>query len=429
MITSQPASPSASGTEEAEIFLPRRCSAIVAYLLGAAALAMALPVSADEMPGFDLHGFGTLGLARSNTDRVHFVRDLSQPDGATDRWTGRVDTILGLQANARFSPQFEGVVQGVSRYRHDGTFTPEISWAYVKYDPNPRWSLRAGRLGTEFFMLADSRQVGYSYLTVRPPGDYFWSLPFQHIDGLDVALTVPADGGLLRTKVFAGVSTEKMPLADRTWKLDGSLMAGAYADFQRGSWQARLAYARIHFNDNLPTDDLLAALRATGVPAAQAAARALTAADSHSDYYSVGLVYDDGPWQAQLMLNRVEHSSQSFQNANAGYLLGARRLGACTPYIGYSWVQSRSRQLSTGLPDVGLLAVLNAGVAQVLADGHAHQHTAFLGARWDFAANMALKVQWDRIRGEPDSIFPYRREKPDWNGRLDIFSLTLDFVF
>ena len=321
------------------------------------------------------------------------------------------------------------MLQAVSRYRHDGTFNPEISWAFVKFDPDPRWSLRAGRLGTEFFMLADSRLVGYSYLTVRPPGDYFWSLPFQHVDGVDLALTVPLAGGLLRGKAFAGASSEKMPLADRTWKLDGSLMTGAFADFQRGPWQARVAYARIRFNDNLPTDDLLAALRATGAASAREAARALTVADSHSDYTSFGLVYDDGPWQAQLMLNRVEHSSRAFQPADSGYLLAGRRFASLTPYVGYSWVSSRSRQVPTGLPDVGPLTALNAAVAQVLADSHAHQHTSFVGVRWDFASNLAMKVQWDRIRGESASIFPYRWEKPGWNGRLDVFSLTFDFVF
>lgn len=51
-----------------------------------------------------------------------------------------------------------------------------------------------------------------------------------------------------------------------------------------------------------------------------------------------------------------------------------------------------------------------------------------IGARWDLVHNMALKAQWDAIRGEPTSIFPYRQE-----GRMvrkdGCFSLTMDFVF
>jgi hypothetical protein len=50
--------------------------------------------------------------------------------------------------------------------------------------------------------------------------------------------------------------------------------------------------------------------------------------------------------------------------------------------------------------------------------------------RWDVASNLALKAQWDAIRGEAASIFPYRRDnRAKWDGNMDVFSLTLDFVF
>jgi hypothetical protein len=43
--------------------------------------------------------------------------------------------------------------------------------------------------------------------------------------------------------------------------------------------------------------------------------------------------------------------------------------------------------------------------------------------------NIALKAQWDGIRGDAQSIFPYRGEQPSWKGKMSVFSLTLDFVF
>ena len=64
-----------------------------------------------ESPVFSLHGFGTLGLTRTNEDSAQFVRDLTQPNGADTRWTAKVDSLLGIQANVRFSPSTEGVVQ------------------------------------------------------------------------------------------------------------------------------------------------------------------------------------------------------------------------------------------------------------------------------------------------------------------------------
>jgi hypothetical protein len=65
--------------------------------------------------GFTLQGFGTLGMTRTNDDNAQFVRDLSQPQGAGKSWSGKVDSLFGLQANIHFSPQTEGVLQVVSR--------------------------------------------------------------------------------------------------------------------------------------------------------------------------------------------------------------------------------------------------------------------------------------------------------------------------
>lgn len=92
----------------------------------------------DQFPAFALSGFGTLGATRTSSNEVAFVRDLAQPEGAGKRWDGRVDSLLGVQANLQASSQLEGVVQLVSRYRYDRSFTPEVSWAYLKFDPDPK---------------------------------------------------------------------------------------------------------------------------------------------------------------------------------------------------------------------------------------------------------------------------------------------------
>ena len=62
-----------------------------------------------------LRGFGTLGLARASKEDVQFVRDLSQPQGVANHWTGKTDSLLGIQANIGLSRQTEIVLQGISR--------------------------------------------------------------------------------------------------------------------------------------------------------------------------------------------------------------------------------------------------------------------------------------------------------------------------
>ncbi|MBS1142378.1 MAG: hypothetical protein H6R13_3831 [Proteobacteria bacterium] len=368
-----------------------------------------MPVLAESEQTFSLQGFGTLGVARTTSSDLQFVRDLSQPSGIKKDWDGRIDSVLGLQGGWHINPQVEAVVQATTRYRYDRTYNPEITWAFVKYDPTPSLTLRAGRLGTEFFMMADSRWVGYSFLTVRPPGDYFWYLPFYSIHGVDAAYTIPMGENLLRVKAFYGNSDGKIPLADRQWEIKGSPMVGAFLEYQISSWLIRASYANITFKNDLPIAGL--------VPASSA--EYLTTKDRRTDYYSLGVVYDQGPWQVQLMLNHIEQGNNALEDSNGGYLLAGYRIGEVTPYLGYSWVRSERHAGSDPY------------ASRVIADSHSDQKTSIVGMRWDAARNIALKAQWDGVHGDPTSIFPYRNDPVNgrWSGKMDIYSLTLDFIF
>lgn len=389
---------------------------VFSCLAGALLIGLPRHSLADDKPAVVLQGFGTLGAVRTTSNEVEFVRDLSQPRGARQGWDVRVDSVLGIQANWRVNPKLEAVVQAVSRYRYDRTFIPEFSWAYLKYEPSPNLSLRGGRLGTEFFMMADSRLVGYSFLTVRPPGDFFWSLPFYHIDGADVALTIPLGDHLLRGKLFYGISNGQLALAQKQWNIDGSVMAGGYVDYQAGAWLFRASYANLHFKHDLPIEDVLQSYMPQSL--ATQAAEYLATGNTRSHYYSLGAIYDSGPWQLQFMLNHCDQGSNAFESSDAGYVLAGYRIASVTPFVGYSWASSEARRNT-----------LNPIVAMIMVDAHVDQKTSIIGARWDLPSNIALKAQWDGIRGEPTSIFPYRQERAGWSGKMDVFSLTMDFVF
>jgi hypothetical protein len=119
------------------------------------------------------------------------------------------------------------------------------------------------------------------------------------------------------------------------------------------------------------------------------------------------------------MLNHIEQGTNALENSDGGYALLGYRVGTVTPYLGYSWVRSKVRGNAPS-------PIAN----YVMQDSHSDQKTSFVGMRWDVAQNIALKAQWDAIRGEPSSIFPYRRDnRTKWDGSMDVFSLALDFVF
>jgi hypothetical protein len=399
---------------------------ILSLLLAGFAMGAARAETGAMESSLSLRGFGTLGLARSSSDHAEFVRDLSQPVGIKGgQWSGRIDSIFGLQANWQATPEIELVGQMVSRLHYDRSHNPELMWAFAKWEPDPRLMLRAGRIGADFMMLADSRLVGYSYLTVRPPTDFFGPLFFSHFDGADVSMTMPLGEGLVRGKLFAGKTQEKSAGTLGVWDTSGSPVGGLVLDYLTGPWQLRINAARIRFAADLNTTVLSDPLRAAGIPEADAAADSLRAKDTVTRFLSLGVVYDQGPLLVQGMLNRIRQETAVFQDSHAGYLLAGYRIGALTPYAGVSWWKTKQR---TGLPVVPV-APLNDAYQQFIAGSKIDRTTYSLGARWDFRHHMALKFQLDAVRASPDTAFSFANVTSDWNGKTDVLSVTLDFVF
>lgn len=377
--------------------------------------------SADDGTGWPvigIKGFGTIGIARSDDDRSQYVRDLSQPNGLGRHWSGKIDTMLGLQANLRLSGETEAIAQGIARYRYDGSWRPELSWAFLRHDISPDFTVRFGRMGTEFYLQADSRMIGYANLTVRPPADYFGPIVVSWFDGIDASLTTDTGKGLLRGKLFAGWAAEKTPFIEPyTWDLRGSRMFGGHLDYLNGPWQLRIAHAQIRFKHQQPLRDV------AGFDIL-AAAPELSVVGRTAAYDSLGIAYDEGRLQVQGQISRIRYDTTAYEDTQAGYLTLAYRFGQSTPYVGYSHTRSRAARLTSPMPPA-----LAAFIRDFIAQTHADQGTLTLGNRWDLRPNMALKAQVDMVRGERDARFPQRNTQRNWDGRLNVFSLTLDFVF
>ena len=393
--------------------------AFAAWLAIMATVASA-DIDTENFERFSLSGFGTLGLARSDHNNPQFVRDLSQPDGLEKHWSAKIDSVLGIQANYRFDDDLEGIIQALSRYRHDGSHRPEISWAFFRYDPTPDWTLRAGRLGTEFFMLADSRLIGYANTSVRPPVDSFGQLIFSNIDGFDATLTYPVKSGLLRGKISAGRTSEKSAFpAGLTWDTTGSLLYGGHLEYLTGPWQFRLARNQIRLKHEQPLQAL------TGLDLI-ALEPELVIAGTCAKYSSIGAIYEADPVQLQFMLQQTEWESAVYRDTRSGFVNLAYRIGEFSPYLGYSRSLASPMHLDTPPPEP-LLGDLIRFTSATRTD----QHTWTLGVRWDVMKNLALKAQIDWINGSPESVFLFRgsNDAQHWQGRMTIHSLALDFVF
>ena len=382
--------------------------------------------------------FGTLGVARSDNDRVQYVRDLSQREGLSKEWSAAVDSVIGAQANLKLGESTEAVVQAISRYRYDGSHRPEISWAYVRHEFTPDLQIRLGRLGTEFYMQADSRLVGYANMTVRPPPDFFGPLIFSYFDGGDISGALPLGPGLLRGKFFYGRSPETSPFyAEIPWRLEGTQLKGGYLDYFVENWQFRVGRMQVKFSNNeLPLAELanpvLAGLGLGALTpwAITTAIPELSTVGTRTYFDSLGTIYDRGPLRVHAMVGRIKHQTEAYEDSKAGFIVASYRFGEVTPYLGYSKTRSKATNVTTvPVTPLGAMPLLTQ-IAQGITSGtHTNQHTTTLGFRWDFQRNMALKFQLDEVRGARDSVFSFRGTDKDWDGHLQVLSATLDFAF
>lgn len=373
-----------------------------------------------------MRGFGTLGLAHNVSDQAGFVRDVTQPRGPKGDTRWDLDSRLGLQLELALGNDVSATVQGLSRYTHAGNFDPELAWGFVKFSPGDSFEVRAGRLGWDIYMLADSRDVGYSYIWARPPVEYYGPLQFSKINGADLVLRRPLGSGLLWGKLFAGQATGELSLdARNSVDVAGTDLVGGHLNYETGPWLARLGYTRLDLETEFrgpiaPLLDLLAQ--------SPALYDAISPDDTYH-LYSLGLVFDQGPLQAQLMVGYQKSEPRGVPDANQGYLSVAYRMGQWTPFATLSFTNAlssvRTPELPPGLP-------LPAGIGNSFsANTTPDQTTLSAGTRYELWDNIALKVQYDHINVRRDGrgFMVWRDIDPDWDGRAGLFTVTLDFVF
>lgn len=371
---------------------------------------------------FDLHGFGTLGVLHNTDTDMGFQRDFGQ--SISDRQTSfTTDSVFGLQANYYATPKLTLMLQLLSKYNYESNYSPRASLALAKYITDTGLEFRAGRLGVDMFFRADSRDIGYSYLWVRPPVDFYGLLNFYSYEGVDAAQWFYLDGATLHLKGFAGVVDEDAYFLDGgSEDFNNSPLFGLIAEYETGDWVFRVDMATLKNRSRVgETQPLLQLLSSNG---ATDLADELDSYDKYFRYYSLAAAWEPGNWRIQGAVSQVDSDTLAFPSYNAAYLSLGYRLDGWTPYILLSGVQSEKAQRSSGLGPA-----VDAKVQEAIESVYADQRTLALGARFDVRKDLALKVQAERIHSDVvPSVLSVEGEDA-WDGDTTVFSLTLDFIF
>jgi hypothetical protein len=409
--------------------------------LATAIALMALPLCAigdDVEPGsgssvLSFSGFGTVGVTHSSEDNADFPAGIFQSNGAghTRSWSAEVDSLIAGQVSARITPELSAVVQVIAEQNYNGTYTPHVEWANIKYQFTPDLSVRIGRVELPTFLFSDTRKVGYTLPWVRPPIEVYSLLPITASDGGGFSYRLNS-GDLTNTTQGSYVQSNTPEPDNR-----GTAMARNSINVSNTTEYKSLTF-RVSYQHALLTisslDGFLDTFRMFG-PQGVAIADKYNSDDKPVVTEVIGASYDPGRW---FVISEWAHARfNSFLGEDTGwYASSGYRIGQFTPYVTYSQERAASNSdpglTLAGLsrPVAGFAAGLNAGLNAIL-ETIPTQHTVSLGARWDFAKNVDLKLQFDHMRIGADSDGVLINIQPGFRpgGTVNLFSATVDFVF
>jgi hypothetical protein len=256
-------------------------------------------------------------------------------------------------------------------------------------------------------------------------------MPITNSDGVDAAYRWQAGGVKHTTQAFFGRTDIR--LTDTSSAHARGIVGLTHsAEFGAATLRMTAFSARLDVNVVRPLFD---AFRQFG-PQGVAIADKYDVKDKRITGMAVGLNYDPGKWF--LMAEAGTMNARSFlAKTNAMYVSGGYRAGAFTPYLSLSRVDAKSPTSDPGLSIAGLpppyaaaAAELNTNLA-VLLKAIPSQSSISAGVRWDFRSDMALKLQYDRVRTRRGSRGMLILLEPGFvSGHpVNVTSAVLDFVF
>ncbi len=416
----------------------RICQVKAIALLAAAVYASGVSAGDADTPDFSFSSFGTLGVVHSSQDRADFTASGFQPNGAgfSHNWSADVDSLIGAQVTANFTPQLSAVVQVIAQQNFDNSYRPHVEWANIKYQITPDFSVRVGRTALPVFMETDSRNVAYANPWVRPPIEVYNMVPVTSNDGIDASYRLSIGPATNTFQISAGRSDSRFPNTNGGGDATAQVrkLVSFEDTFEQGFTTVRLSYGRSHFT--IPEiEPLFDAFRQFG-PEGIAIDEKYNVDNRIVTFLGIGASYDPGNWFVMGEWGKINTHS-ALGRSTGWYASGGYRFGRITPYATYGEVNADSNTSDPGLtlstlpPElVGPATALNAGLNSLLG-GIAAQRTISIGGRWDFAKSMDFKLQFDHTRLGAGSAGDLINIQPGFQrgGNVNVLSVALDFVF
>lgn len=394
---------------------------------------------------FKISGFATLGFTRGGNEILGYRSGLDQEGVFDGDWSFLAESSAGLQLDFNPAGEWGGTVQLLAKDTVADSLGDSVSWAFLRYRFHPDWTLRAGRIGIDQYMLSDYRNVGFAYLWSRPPVEFYTPLSFRSLDGLSLDWTTQLGSGTLTTKLQAGNSSNTFSTLNNEVELNLKPVLVFNLHWEADRWQTRVSVSRLTLDPDenyFPgTEPIALALQDPQLaffwPQAASYADGFKVEDPHLYYYSTGIAYDNAPWRLQFEASYGESDTDFYPSLVSTYFSVGYQIGAVTPFVLFAWTDTPDDRfkavppMTTFIPDVDtMLTLLSTGLQDGRDLARIDQHTLSAGLRWDIRYDIAMKAQWDHawVSAYGGGLWD-QKVVPSEDEELNTFSINLNFIF
>ena len=429
-------------------------------LIAALVLCVASAVQAQSATGstdseatsrtWRLSGFGTLGLVHADVDQPwRFTREITQR-GADAPTSVLPDSRLGLQLNWQPAARWEVVTQAVIRPRvHDAQLDESLEMAFVAWHPSAGWTLRAGRLKPDLFLLSNVRDVGYAMPWARPSVEFYGWNPTTSLNGATLAYNWSAKDADWTAQLWAGAmrSTLSAMRTDGDIGWHGRRTAGFTLSRTAGGLTLKASLVQTHteltsVGELSLLEGVLTQVAQLPLPEVAPSAQRLyqrLIPDGRTRYLGLGAEYDSSTWIASTELSHVA-VERGLTGGVRGYASVGRHFGPVTAYAMGAFSQPRHAaprmqgDWATALTPVlgsadALSAAMTGAYAELYAaDARFDQRTLSVGMRWELHDRAALKLQLDHTRVDAFGAGQWRHGDAQ-PATANVLSAVLDWVF
>ncbi|MEP0354271.1 hypothetical protein [Paraglaciecola sp.] len=414
-------------------------------LFGLGCAALYLFTSSVFASKVNFSGFGTIGATYSDNEYLELTTDFLNT--SHDGFTFLNESKVGFQANLALADKWDAVGQVVFQDRNRKTFNEFIELAFIRYRPNRNWSLRAGRVNSDLYLLSDYPYVGYAYLWSRPPNEFYSiASPVNNFDGVDLEYKNHIADGFFRFRLGYGQTSPELQGVDNRFGFTSKDLILLSASYQLNNWLIRLTHSQSNFDDlrAFEFSDAQLILEQTPDdiwPAKVEILDKFEISGKSSSYDSLGISYESKSWLFYSEGGISKNDWLPFSSSNSGYATLGYIQEQITYFISLSAIKN-SDKIPTYSPPIfdantppelaAYLYAISDTLTTILDSITARQTTISAGAKLDLTSSMNIKLQLDHTNISPKGYGLWNTKTPEiltTRDKVNTLSLSFNVLF